>query len=512
MDNFFTGNRSNDNFSRNFSKGKSFQFSGIWNETTTYNNDAFIQDFVVWEEKLWGCIVPTSTNSRPGNSNHWQLILEGVSDIVFDKDGNKIVWRYDDESTWRELIEFDIVSESEIKNMLDELNMQQGGAYDSTLDANSVNAVQNRVVTEAISNINIEIVNLDTKKVDKISGKQLSTNDFTNFYKNKLDELENYDDREINLKFTELLHKVDEKINNKADKNEIVTPLIAVTYNDLKTMRGSSQLVPGQQYRITDYVTTTTQKDTQSANHQFDVIVTADDINILNENARAIQHTNDENDYFHNSDLAAWQIWYCLDNDTSRFAWADATNGKGVIYRMIDEHNNDCPYDFKNIQFKHPNSTTTDSNYYTFSTVLSEVVNDHSLGEYCYGNKIGLKIDSGKQQLNVIVFINKATTSICTSNSFGKNCHSNSFRGNCYSNSFGDDCYSNSFGDYCHHNSFGQQCYCNTFRNSCHSNSFSQQCHHNSFGNYCYYNSFGIYCYSNSFGNECYSNSFGNEC
>lgn len=47
MDNFFTGNRSNDNFSRNFSKGKSFQFSGIWNETTTYNNDAFIQDFVV---------------------------------------------------------------------------------------------------------------------------------------------------------------------------------------------------------------------------------------------------------------------------------------------------------------------------------------------------------------------------------------------------------------------------------------------------------------------------------
>ena len=26
-------------------------------------------------------------------------------------------------------------------------------------------------------------------------------------------------------------------------------------------------------------------------------------------------------------------------------------NFKGVIYRMIDEHNNDCPYDFKNIQF-----------------------------------------------------------------------------------------------------------------------------------------------------------------
>lgn len=54
-------------------------------------------------------------------------------------------------------------------------------------------------------------------------------------------------------------------------------------------------------------------------------------------------------DYFDNCNLDAWKIWYCLDNDASRFAWADSTNGKGVIYRMIDEWNNDCPYDFKNI-------------------------------------------------------------------------------------------------------------------------------------------------------------------
>ena len=43
---------------------------------------------------------------------------------------------------------------------------------------------------------------------------------------------------------------------------------------------------------------------------------------------------------------------YCLDNDTSRFAWADEVNGKGVIYRMIDEFNNDVPYDFKNIRYQ----------------------------------------------------------------------------------------------------------------------------------------------------------------
>ena len=58
-----------------------------------------------------------------------------------------------------------------------------------------------------------------------------------------------------------------------------------------------------------------------------------------------------------------WKLKYCLDNDTSRFAWAlneqaitnlesvQAISGKGVIYWMRDEFDNECPYDFKNIQF-----------------------------------------------------------------------------------------------------------------------------------------------------------------
>jgi hypothetical protein len=46
---------------------------------------------------------------------------------------------------------------------------------------------------------------------------------------------------------------------------------------------------------------------------------------------------------------SAWELKYCLDNDTTRFAWADEENGKGVIYYMKDEKNNECPYDFKNI-------------------------------------------------------------------------------------------------------------------------------------------------------------------
>lgn len=260
-----------------------------------------------------------------------------------------------------------------------------------------------------------------------------------------------------------------------------------ITYKELVTLRNESKLVPGMQYRITDYETFVapreTSMDTKSAGHQFDIIVTADSESVLNEKARAIQHEGDT--YFANSNLAAWEIWYCLDNDKDRFAWArkplyygkdtngndrgmimifvpppsnsvDGTvgntfiyvmdsmgdtwqlfyttknaeggggvdyiyanmtfeycidnchvdssdtipqdsftpeignsvsingksfdiidvswrEGKGVIYRMIDEFGNDCPYDFKNIMFNCTDISSDVTNidlfeyYYTFS-------------------------------------------------------------------------------------------------------------------------------------------------
>lgn len=275
------------------------------------------------------------------------------------------------------------------------------------------------------------------------------------------------------------------------------THMVEVTYSELVKLRDEKKLVAGRQYRITDYECTTTQEGTQSAGHQFDIIVTADSESVLNEEARAVEsagkevelstltfsnpydlgpgetyyehphgnggdtykanslpcnniyrssddislffgkdipeytlwggmdhfpavmfnghyymYTTGEGDYSKNAlyigtekhngqtvhvwftgddmitgnilyiyttstpeewwtaasasgklttstqpvptyfadcNLDAWKIWYCLDNNTNRFAWADDSNGKGVIYRMIDEWGNDCPYDFKNI-------------------------------------------------------------------------------------------------------------------------------------------------------------------
>lgn len=72
--------------------------------------------------------------------------------------------------------------------------------------------------------------------------------------------------------------------------------------------------------------------------------------------------------HFENSNLSAWKLRYCLDNDKDRFAWVDDTDtGRGVIYRMIDEFGNDCPYDFKNIMFYCPDFDDDLEFYYTFN-------------------------------------------------------------------------------------------------------------------------------------------------
>lgn len=123
-----------------------------------------------------------------------------------------------------------------------------------------------------------------------------------------------------------------------------------IEYADLVQLRSQDGLVPGRWYRIVDYRTMSSTTGTYCAGHPFDVLVRADSKNVLNENAFAMHHDSDT--YFQNSNLEAWQLKYCLDNDTTRFAWADVSEGKGVVYWMRDEWGNEAWYDFKNIMFE----------------------------------------------------------------------------------------------------------------------------------------------------------------
>ena len=312
----------------------------------------------------------------------------------------------------------------------------------------------------------------------------------------------------------------------KAAWNGKISALVSKTYSQLKAMRDGSTLVAGQWYRITDYVTTTSLSGTQSAGCPFDILVRADDTDKLNENAYAVKHSG--NTYFANSNLSAWKLKYCIDNNTNRFTWADTTNGKGVIYYMKDEFGNECHYDFKNIQFrvgaKAKAGTVAGVYYFTFSVVTGtndSRVTDHSLhGDYCYCNKIGVAY-TNKKTLNLNVFRNTGDDSEChgnilglkcTNNTFGDGCTCNMFVGYCSINDFGAECYCNYFTYGCNRNVLGNSCFNNTFGDSCSNNTLMDNCNNNIFGNSCLYNIFGSNCRGNILGNNCDNNTLGDYC
>lgn len=237
--------------------------------------------------------------------------------------------------------------------------------------------------------------------------------------------------------------------------------LKSVAWSELKQLRDSGRLTPGQQYRITDYVATTTQENTQSANRPFDIIVTADSPTKLSEWARACKHDfsdacdhcdhcdscSDGGDPFWNSRLEAWLLLYSLDNDTSRFAWADEQNGKGVVYWMRDEWGNEMPFDFKGIQFYSLNPCHYLNGggdyyyyyyyYYAFSTQRGgnygrrdEEIYDASLDGTARRNVVRAWYDDGVQTLNNIIFF--VADEFCSTvvpfgeildNFFDYNCH-----------------------------------------------------------------------------------------
>lgn len=348
----------------------------------------------------------------------------------------------------------------------------------------------------------------------------------------------------------------------KSGSNE-PNKMIDINWVDLKILRDNSKLIPEQQYRITDYVTTAILENIRSAGHPFDIIVTADDESTLNENAMAIQHEGDT--YFANSDLSAWQLWYCLDNDKSRFAWADTTNGKGVIYRMIDEFNNDCSYDFKNIQFKRYNvsgftlikTDNHDDNFieskkmwfdsytgtlpYKFYTGYSTLMSAEYIEEIAmeYGWQINVdpkltycRIDNpsmdDESTTALIASFNKETIAYEWFYTFTNRINSidgyiNSDKsltaGRCFNNIIkglnnifinseeSSNCYKNTLtgGD----NTFGDNCYNNTFGNWCTGNTFGHHCYGNTFGSGCDYNIYTSLCRYNTFGSNCDSNIIG---
>ena len=91
-----------------------------------------------------------------------------------------------------------------------------------------------------------------------------------------------------------------------------IEQLVKVTWQELKDLRDNSELVPGNLYRITDYQCTTTQEGTQSAGHQFDIVLLALSENKLAEEGWAMMHDNIYDVTF--SDVIMKKCWIYQDD------------------------------------------------------------------------------------------------------------------------------------------------------------------------------------------------------
>ena len=462
-------------------------------------------------------------------------------------------------------------------------------------------------------------------------------------------------------------------------------PMTEITYSNLVTARNNNNLKPGTLYRITDYQCTTTQENTRSAGHQFDIVLLALSEDKLAEEGWAMMHDNiydvtfgdgvtrkcylhyDELDdtlyvinidtllgvisdlnevsineenhtattnlysttlseenlpynYFQNSKLEAWKVWYCLDNDTSRFAWADdsvdestpariemlrpvggnrilirtqendttisniqyyawmdgqsiyhtlsetpqsgddiygyiyptpsvsghmdkygevvsftpaheSTGGRGVIYRLIDEFNNDIKYDFKNILFKR---TITDGQYdengtetwcYTLnvwynnicqdaSIVGNTLPNDEGYISGAYDNVFGYATanDLYLDGVNTFTFVLGDNVMLSFdddgvyfgiySNTIGNSFHNNTIGNDFALNTIGNDFSSNMIGNNFYSNMIGNYFYSNTIGTGFNANMIGNYFNFNTIGNNFFSNTIGDYFYSNTIGTK----------
>lgn len=427
------------------------------------------------------------------------------------------------------------------------------------------------------------------------------------------------------------LPQLAETIKRYVDNKTSEPNIVKVTYDELVNLRNNGDLKEGYYYFITDYVTTTGIANTESAGYNFPIIVLATSSNTLSE--EAVTTNFGAHSHFENSNLDAWKIWYCLDNNDDRFSWAgqrlrktcfafqlsitewfsferdksleriidnttyygykweggyaqtDTFNyntilwynveypeltityervdtpvyienngnlsemtlngyfeefdsgkiGKGVIYRMIDEFGNDCPYDFKNIIYtlSTPIIKGLYQGYpqciYTRKPNLDKITDDNVkyFAWDCYCPQYSDEVITGWTTTETLTvsgteFYNAdltpsgafdVTEVITQAYTFGENCHHNIIKPNTgtFPSSSKSIQYINTIilGDGCHNNSFDMDCHDISLYYNCAFNNFSLDCELITLGSDCVHNTFASNCRSMSLSHNCHDNTFG---
>ena len=444
---------------------------------------------------------------------------------------------------------------------------------DSSLSGTSENPVQNKVLTEALGDK--AAADHNHNGVYQPAGNYAASDHTHPEYLTQHQDISHKQDKTDNSLPTTsktIIGAIEELWNKFAD---YLKGIQHVTYAQLVTLRNNGELKPGQKYRITDFVTTTRSRyynedetDYRSAGHAFDLIVTADSSATLNKMAKATPHAGDT--YFADADLSRWRIMYDLNNDQTRYDWADPENGKGVIYDMIDEWENHCRYDFKNIQYKRYKVTAVSNaalndliGTYALSSQGLTLDNDDYIWAYTF-NVYGFTYNRDDENEDISVetdyqnsedrslnkreylrayasyndgedYTSDYNNSICHDNDIpayysmdedlmdGENCYWKGYQqlnNIVFLHSAPDYDYSYDSGQLlyllfyytepAYGNKFGVNCFCNTFGNKVYWNTFGNSVGYNTFGNGVGSNTFGNDVWSNTFGNDFRYNTFGN--
>ena len=360
---------------------------------------------------------------------------------------------------------------------------------------------------------------------------------------------------EYKLKASE--HFTISKEGKSFNLDENVTKIL---YSDLVIARNNGKLIPGRYYRITDYITTTSQSDTKSAGHLFDIIVLALEPDVLSESACSCLRESDT--YFSGagSKLNAWGLKYCLDNDSNRFAWAlpevalefvlnGTTYQREIRFDKIDEGTGQALYAWG----RAINEGPTPEGYWTLSPylvdgmplyshvggVLTQVATLETAPETGKGVIYYMKDEWGNEcpyDFKNIMFQPGAnvtagtvadvfyyTFSVATGTNDSEVTDHSLNGAYCFNNRIGpattqglQTLNSNVFRNtsnstFCDSNTLERGCSGNTFGTDCQYNKLDK-CSNNDFGEGCSYNKLGDGCNDNTFGTSCSNNTFGSDC
>jgi hypothetical protein len=114
-----------------------------------------------------------------------------------------------------------------------------------------------------------------------------------------------------------------------------------ITYNNLLSKVKTNKLEIGKKYLITDYQTIYKQPVT-------DLVITNTVVEPLIVKAMS---TGSLAPFAFSKTHPKDILYYDINNNQKLYEWA-VPNGKGVIYRRIDQYENDLPYDFKVVKFR----------------------------------------------------------------------------------------------------------------------------------------------------------------